>query len=91
MTKNITLELVLELAQQLSPVDQIRLVEEMTPSIQKNSEYLKQAEKEKKLVEGNYTIDDFNEETQEAIKNIEEQKELTICRDRNDLYNELGI
>ncbi len=89
--QNVTLELVLELAKQLSPVDQVRLVEEMTPSIQQNYEFFKQAEKEKRIAEGTYTIDDFNVETQEAIKNIEEQQNLTICQDKNDLYNELGI
>ena len=30
MSKNVTLELVLELAKQLTPVEQVRLVEEMT-------------------------------------------------------------
>ena len=32
---------------------------------------LQKAEKEKRIEEGTYNIDDFNEETQQAIKNIE--------------------
>ena len=54
-------------------------------------EFLQQAEKEKRIEEQTYTIDDFNEETQQAIKNIEAQKNLTICETKNDLYHELGI
>ncbi|MEA5536524.1 hypothetical protein [Crocosphaera sp. XPORK-15E] len=54
-------------------------------------EFLEQAEKEKRIAEGNYTTDDFNEETQQAIKNIEEQKNLTYCSNKNELYHELGI
>ena len=54
-------------------------------------EFLEQAEKEKRIAEGNYTTDDFNEETQQAIKNIEEKKDLTYCNDKNELYHELGI
>ncbi|ACB49375.1 hypothetical protein cce_0023 [Crocosphaera subtropica ATCC 51142] len=34
MSKNITLELVLELAKQLTPIEQARLVKEMTPNKQ---------------------------------------------------------
>jgi hypothetical protein len=49
---------------------------------------LKKADKEKRLSEENYTIDDFHEGTQQAIKNIEEQKNLTICGNKNDLYAE---
>ena len=52
---------------------------------------LQKAEKEKRIEEGNYTIDDFNEETQQAIKNIEEYKNLTVCENKDDLYKELGI
>ncbi len=83
MNQNVTLELVLKLAKQLSTVDQIRLVKEITPRIQENNEFLKQSEKEKRIVEGTYTIDDFNEETQQAIKNIEQQQNLTICKCTN--------
>ena len=54
-------------------------------------EFLQQAEKEKRIDEGTYTINDLNEETQQAIKNIEEQKNLTVCDNKNELYNELGI
>lgn len=54
-------------------------------------EFLQQAEKEKRIEEGTYTIDDFNSETQEAIQNVEEQKNLTICNSSKDLYDELGI
>ena len=42
-------------------------------------EFLQQAEKEKRIEEETYTINDFNQETQKAIKNIEEQQNLTIC------------
>ncbi|MDJ0731953.1 MAG: hypothetical protein QNJ33_18395 [Crocosphaera sp.] len=91
MNQNVTLELVLELAKQLSTVDQIRLVEEISPTIKKKNEHLKKVEKEKRIAEGSYTIDDFNEETQQAIRNIEEKQNLTICKDKNDLYNELEI
>lgn len=49
MNQNITLELVLELAQQLSAVDKIRLVNEITPSINQNSDFLKQVEKQKRI------------------------------------------
>jgi hypothetical protein len=54
-------------------------------------EFLQQAEKEKRIEEGTYTINDLNEETQQAIKNIEEQKNLTLCDNKNELYHELGI
>jgi hypothetical protein len=54
-------------------------------------EFLQQAEKEKRIEEQTYTINDFNEETQLAIKNIEEQKNLTVCANTNELYKELGI
>lgn len=37
------------------------------------------------------SYNDFNQETQQAIKNIETQREITACRDKNQLYNELGI
>ncbi len=60
--------------------------------IQKHlDEFLQQAEKEKRIEEGTYTINDLNEETQQAIKNIEEQKNLTACDNKNELYHELGI
>ena len=55
------------------------------------NEFLLNAEKESRIEEGDYTIDDFNEETQQAIKNVEEQKNLTVCENRNELFNELGI
>ncbi|MDJ0844493.1 hypothetical protein [Crocosphaera sp.] len=54
-------------------------------------EFLQQAEKEKRIAEGTYTINDFNQETQQSIKNIEEQKSLTICKDKKHLYEKLGI
>jgi polyhydroxyalkanoate synthesis regulator protein len=54
-------------------------------------EFLKQAEKEKRIEEGTYTINDFNQETQQAIQNIEERKNLTVCENQNELYYELGI
>ncbi len=54
-------------------------------------EFLQQAEKEKRIGEGTYTIHDLNEETQQAIKNIEEQKNLTACDNKNELYHELEI
>ena len=52
---------------------------------------MQQAEKEKRIEEETYTINDFNQETQKAIKNIEEQQNLTVCDNKNDLYKELGI
>lgn len=54
-------------------------------------EFLERAEKERRIAEQTYTIDDFNEETQQAIANIEAQTNLTICENKNDLYSELGI
>ena len=54
-------------------------------------EFLQKAEKEKRIEEGSYTINDFNEETQQAIKNIEEQKNITSCENKNELYKELEI
>ena len=53
--------------------------------------FLQQAEKENRIENGTYTIDDLNQETQQAIKNIEEQQNLTICQDTNELYRELEI
>lgn len=64
----------------------------LAPYLQKHlDEFLKKAEKEKRLAEKNYNINDFNEETQQAIRNIEEQKNLTICENTKDFYTELGI
>lgn len=54
-------------------------------------ELLAEAQREKYIEEGNYNIDDFNEQTQQAIINIEEEENLTICKNKNDLYNQLGI
>lgn len=54
-------------------------------------EFLQQAEKEKRIQEGTYTINDLNEETQQAIKNVEEKNNLTTCQNNNELYHELGI
>ncbi|HAC63720.1 MAG TPA: hypothetical protein DCF68_09320 [Cyanothece sp. UBA12306] len=54
-------------------------------------DFLQQAEKEKRIEEGTYTINDFNQETQQSIENIEEHKKLTICQDKKHLYDELGI
>jgi len=54
-------------------------------------EILQKAEKEKRIEEITYTINDFNEETQQVIKNIEEEQNLTVCENKNDLYNQLGI
>ena len=36
-------------------------------------------------------LSDFNEETQQAIQNIEEQKNLTVGQDQVELYQQLGI
>lgn len=52
---------------------------------------LQKAEKEKRIEEGTYTIDDFNDETQQAINNIEEDENLTVCENKDDLYKQLGI
>ena len=54
-------------------------------------ECLQKAEQEKRIEEGTYTINDFNEETQQAIKNIEKQKNITVLKDKNELYRELEI
>lgn len=54
-------------------------------------ELLAEAEKEKRIEEDNYTINDFNEETKQGIINIEEKNNLTICKNQKDLYNQLGI
>lgn len=54
-------------------------------------EFLLNAEKENCIEEGNYTIDEFNKETQQAIKNVEERKNLTTCKNRNELYSKLEI
>jgi hypothetical protein len=55
------------------------------------NEFLLKAEKEERIENGSYTIDDFNEETQQAIKNIEEQDKLTACENRDELFEQLGI
>ncbi|MGK7932409.1 MAG: hypothetical protein AB4041_13390 [Microcystaceae cyanobacterium] len=55
------------------------------------AECLQEAEKEKRIEKGIYTIDDLNEETKQAIQNIEEHKNLTICQNEDELYQELGI
>ena len=48
-------------------------------------------EKERRITEGNYTISDFNQKTQQAIQNIEEPKNLTVGKDEVELYQQLGI
>ena len=55
------------------------------------AEFLEEAEKERRIAEGTYTISDFNEKTQQAIQNIEQQKNLTVCQDQVELYQQLGI
>lgn len=52
---------------------------------------LQQAEKEKRIEDGTYTLDDFNQETQQAITNIEEGQNLTVCENQDDLYKQLDI
>ena len=60
--------------------------------IQKNLiEILKKSEKEQRIAEQKYTIDDFNAETQQAIKNVEEGKNLIIYNNQDDFYREMGI
>ena len=54
-------------------------------------ELLKKSEKEKRIAEQKYTIDDFNAETQQAIKNVEEGKNLSIYNNPGDFYREMGI
>ena len=46
------------------------------------NDLLQKAEKEKRIEEGNYTLDDFNESTQQVINNIEENKNLTVCKNQ---------
>jgi len=55
------------------------------------AEFLEEAKKERRIAEGTYTISDFNEKTQQAIQNIEEQKNLTVVKDQVELYQQLGI
>ncbi|CCI18178.1 conserved hypothetical protein [Microcystis aeruginosa PCC 9807] len=55
------------------------------------AEFLEEAEKERRIAEGIYTISDFNEKTQQVIQNIEEQKNLTVGKDEVELYQQLGI
>lgn len=55
------------------------------------AKFLEQAEKERRIAEGTYNLSDFNEKTQQAIQNIEEQKSLTVCKDQVELYEQLGI
>ena len=43
------------------------------------------------LLDDEYTIEDLNKETQEAIKNIEKGENITTCQDKNDLFNQLGL
>ena len=60
--------------------------------IQKNLiELLEKSEAEKRITEQAYTIDDFNAETQQAIKNIEEGKNLSIYQNQDEFYQEMGI
>ena len=54
-------------------------------------ELLQKAEQEKRIAERRYTLDDFNEETQQVIRNIEEHQNLTVCEDKDDLYRQLGL
>lgn len=54
-------------------------------------ELLAEAEKENRIEEDNYTINDFNEETKQAIINVEEKNNITICKNQQDLYDQLGI
>ena len=54
-------------------------------------EFLQKAEIEKRIKEQTYTINNFNQETQQVIRNIEEQRNLTTCKNKNELYHELGI
>jgi hypothetical protein len=50
-----------------------------------------QAEKEHRIATGSYTINDFNEETQAAICDVANRKDLIACKDADDLYKQLGI
>ena len=52
---------------------------------------LEQAQKEKRIEEKTYTLHDFNGETQQVIENIEKGQNITVCQNKNDLYNQLGI
>jgi hypothetical protein len=45
----------------------------------------------KRIAEQKYTIEDFNAETQQAIKNVEEGKNLSIYNNQDDFYREMGI
>ena len=73
MNQNVTLELVLELAKQLNPVDKVRLVEQMNPSIKQELE--KKENTSRKSLRGlwsgiDITEEDINEMRQEIWKNF---------------------
>ncbi|MFN9673657.1 MAG: hypothetical protein ACK552_14235 [Microcystis sp.] len=55
------------------------------------AEFLEEAKKERRIAEGTYTISDFNEKSQRAIPNIDEQNNLTVVKDQVELYQQLGI
>ncbi|MCA2621295.1 MULTISPECIES: type II toxin-antitoxin system HicB family antitoxin [unclassified Microcystis] len=67
-------------------------LEKALSNIQEGMELcLELEEKERRIAEGTYTISDFNQKTQQAIQNIEEQKTLTVVKDQVELYQQLGI
>jgi len=78
------------LAEFLEEAEKERRIAEGTYTIS-DFKFLEEAEKERRIAEGTYTISDFNEKTQQAIQNIEEQKNLTVCQDQVELYQQLGI
>lgn len=73
---------------QLSEQEQTALAAYLKKNLEK---ILKEAEKEYRIATGTYTIDDFNEETQAAIRDVANRKDLILCKDADDLYNQLGI
>lgn len=73
MKQNVTLELVLELAKQLSPVEQIRLVEEISPTMKQELE--KKENTTRKSLRGLWsgieiTEEDIKDMRQEVWKNF---------------------
>lgn len=55
-------------------------------------EILKQAEKEERIANGSYTIDDFNEKTQAAIREVEEERgKLKRYKSAESMFKDLEI
>ncbi len=73
---------------QLSEQQQAALAAYITKHIE---QILEEAEKEYRIATGTYTINDFNEETQETIRNIENNQGLTKYDSLEEFYKDLGM